>query len=83
MCDDKETIERWNLLKITKIYEGLLKFMTNIAVLLKSGLTSAVMLLLLCVVLLVIPLDVVPQTDSFFFLQFLPVLLYHFKGGIG
>ncbi len=35
MCDDKETKENLNLLKITKIYRGLLKFMANVAVLLK------------------------------------------------
>ncbi len=35
MCDDKETIEIQNLLKITKIYRGLPKFMVKIAVLLR------------------------------------------------
>ncbi len=35
MCDDKDTIETWNILKITKIYSGLLKFMANITILLK------------------------------------------------
>ncbi len=40
MCDDKQTIEIGNLLKITKVYLGLLKFMANIAVLLKSALGS-------------------------------------------
>ncbi len=45
MCDDKQTIETWNLLKITKIYRGLLKFMANIAVLLKKSLSSVIILL--------------------------------------
>ena len=36
MCDDKETIGSLNLLKFTKIYRGLLKFMANIAVSLKK-----------------------------------------------
>ena len=34
MCDDKQTIENWNLLKNAKIYRGLLKFMANVALLL-------------------------------------------------
>ncbi len=40
MCDDKQTIETWNLPKSTNIYRGLLKFMANIAVLLKKSLGS-------------------------------------------
>ncbi len=40
MCDDKETIEIRNLLKITKIYRGLLKFMAKVAVLLKVALSD-------------------------------------------
>ena len=40
MCDDKETKGNRNLLKITKIYRGLLKFMANIAILLKKSLSS-------------------------------------------
>ena len=40
VCDDKETIEIRNLLKITKIYRGLLKFMAKVAVLLKVALSD-------------------------------------------
>ncbi len=40
VCDDKETMEIRNLLKITKIYRGLPQFMANVAILLNSALTS-------------------------------------------
>ncbi len=40
VCYDKETIEIRNLLKFTKIYRGLPKFMANIAVLLEYAVTS-------------------------------------------
>ncbi len=44
VADDKETKEIGNSQKITKIYIGLLKFMANIAVLLKSALGSGYLL---------------------------------------